>query len=159
MTKAVALAIGLSFASILALGACTETHDGTQVEFTPNSCLTCHTAGSGTNVLVHPESNFPLTSKMVHNNINCQDCHKFDIGPGLPGLLSYDEHADCTGACHLQKQSSDACVQYPQASGQPCVAIEPEHIGFPNPNNSSQTYSWDSVHHDFCLQCHPMGLL
>lgn len=145
-----------AIALALLLAACTEDH-ANQTEFTPNSCLNCHTAGSGSNVLVHPESLFPLMSGgTLHDNINCQDCHKFDISPGI---LPYN--ADCTSACHLQNQTSNACLAYPQSSNMPslCDAIEPFHVGLVNPNPPGQAYAWDSVHHDFCVQCHPSGLL
>jgi hypothetical protein len=136
------------------LAACTETHDGTQAALTPDSCLACHTAGSGSNVLVHPENLFPLMSGgTVHNNINCQNCHWFSVGPGLLGY-----HADCTSVCHLQSRQSQACAQYPQSNGMPCMAIEPFHQGLVNPNPPGQAYAWDSVNKDFCTQCHPSGL-
>jgi hypothetical protein len=127
----------------VAVVACTETYDSsTQVEYTPDSCIACH---SGT--LVHPEAKFPLlmSDGSLHDNMNCQDCHKFDAGPGLLGY-----HADCE-ACHFENQTGGICTTYPQAMGMPCPAIDPLHTGVTG-------YAWDSVHRDFCVGCHSNGM-
>ena len=74
------------------LAACTETHTEAQVEITQNACINCH---SGT--LTHPEDVFPLMSMgTMHDGIDCTECHRFSVGPGLNGV-----HADCFH-CHFR---------------------------------------------------------
>lgn len=124
---------------LVVLAACVEAHDPTQKAIQNTDCMNCH-SGS----LVHPETRFPLMSMgSVHTNIACQDCHRFTAGPGIDGF-----HADCTSTCHLQTQQSSCCE-----------ATEPNHIGRVSPIDGTTPYAWDPMNKDFCLKCHPMGLL
>jgi hypothetical protein len=79
--------------------------------------------------LIHPEDSFPIASMNTkHGGIDCADCHVFSSGSNS-GLDGV--HANCV-ICH------------------PRSDIDPTHIG-------RQNYVWDSVNHDFCVGCHPMG--
>ena len=135
----------------LALAACSEPHDGT-IAIAAGDCTTCHTPADDP----HDETDFPILPaddpEMWHAEIACADCHHFDRGPGLRGF-----HVDCTETCHLQSEPAEGCVQYPQAMGLPCVAIEPEHLGWVSPIDHVTPYAWDKTDHDFCLTCHPAG--
>ena len=124
---------------LVALAACVETHDPTQKAIQNDDCTNCHSGN-----LVHPEASFPLMSMgSMHTNIACQDCHKFTSGPGIDGF-----HADCTSTCHLQTKQSSCCE-----------AVEPNHLGRVSPIDGTTPYAWDPMNHDFCLSCHPAGLL
>jgi hypothetical protein len=142
-----------SLAAIAALGACTETHSSSQMEYEAadnNSCLACHT-GPSAGEYVHPEAKFPLTTMgTMHDNILCIDCHKFDVSADL---FEAGFNSDCTSGCHLQNESSTFCTQYPQAMNMPCPASDSLHQGL-----GVSGYAWDSKHYDFCLSCHPAGM-
>jgi hypothetical protein len=143
----------IAIALTVSLGACTEPHSSAQQEFMPDDCTACH---SGSDALVHPEAKFPLmTQGTFHDNIECYDCHHFNRGPGILGF-----HADCTELCHLENQNSSVCLSYPQSAANTmlCQAVDPLHVGLTNPTTNAP-YAWDPVNHDFCLSCHPNGLL
>jgi len=74
------------------LAACTETHTQAQVEITQDSCVVCHSGN-----LIHREDLFPLMSMgTMHTGIDCTECHRFKVGPGLDRV-----HADCLH-CHFR---------------------------------------------------------
>ena len=79
--------------------------------------------------LTHPETDFPLHSQGTSHTDI--DCTQCHHFKVGPGLDMV--HADCF-SCH------------------PESAIDPVH-------RSVTDYMWDPTNHDFCVSCHPNGLL
>ena len=78
--------------------------------------------------LIHPEDAFPLMSM----NTKHTDIACEDCHHFDRGLGITGVHADCT-SCHFQAD------------------IDPTHTGIDG-------YMFDKTNHDFCMNCHPMGL-